>query len=297
MPTLTFYPPNSGTSIEFSETEDAPYHLLMNYDGFAYMPASHKTVQSPGQHGLTCYDSLASPRIVTFDIQINSADISEQKTLVTALATALNPLLGDGVLKYASDDGTDYTLYCRNNGGPALSTDERTALLQRATITLIAHDPFFYSGSPHLLTLAQAADTFFPFEFPFTFPTSTLSGTADNNGSFETPVTITLNGPIKDAVITRVATESGVSTTRIFSITLDLAAGEQFVITTGKGTQTATYIETDGTENSGEPYVDLTSEYWMLQPGTNTITLTYDTASSHDNLCQIQWSDKYVGVG
>lgn len=299
LPTITYHPPNGGTAVEFSEDTDAPYHLTLNYDGFAAMPVSHKTVVSPGQHGATCYDSLANPRPITVEIIIQSATIAEQKALVTALATAVNPLVGTGVLEYVSEDGTTYIIYCRSNGGPTLSTavSGRTQTSQLATLSFLAHDPFFYSGSPHLLTLAPAAATFFPFSFPFTFPSSTLSDVATNAGSFQAPVTITFNGPVTNPVLTRTVLENGVSVTRTFSLTITLLADEQIVITTGKGTENCTYIDSSAVEHLGEPYVDLTSEYWLLEPGDNTIALTYDTAGSQTNLCQIQWSDKFVGVG
>lgn len=298
MPTLTYYPPNYGTAITFSEDDSAPYKLLLKYDGFSETPVSHKTVSAPGQHGADNINSLATARSVTFDIAIQASTVATQKTLVTALAGALNPLGGAGRLEYANDDGNTYILYCKGNPGLTLwqSDAGKTQTIQIATVNLIAYDPFWYSGAPHQLALSISGTDFFPLEFPFTFPNSSPTDTATNAGSFETPVTITLNGPITNPALTRTALEDGVSTTRTFSMTIVIDTDEKVVITTGKGNQTCTYTDDGGTENLGEPYVDLDSEYWVLEPGDNVIALTCDSSGDHADLCLIEWSDKYVGV-
>ena len=146
---LTFYPANSGTPVIFSR-DSASYRLLRRYSGWAYCDVDNITMaKAPGQHGITSKDDLLKERQVSFDIMIRSADLQTQQALVSALSTALNPIIGAGILKRTNEDGTEYLLYCKPHL-PKLSDSDRSLVHQRATIEMVAQDPFIYSASPLL---------------------------------------------------------------------------------------------------------------------------------------------------
>jgi hypothetical protein len=162
--------------------------------------------------------------------------------------------------------------------------------MQRATIDLLATDPFWKSGDAHTTTFTSTSTAFFPFEFPFTLPQFSISGTLTNAGSIATPVEIWLIGDLKDVAITRTA--GGVAQT--LTCTKDMVATDQFKITTGFGNKTATFYATGVAGVNGFQWIDDDSVFFQLEPGENQISIAYTTFAAAASVT-IAWYDRWIG--
>ena len=141
-----------------------------------------------------------------------------------------------------------------------------------------------------MATFAPEIADFFPFLVPWILGGTPPEATLVNSGNIETPVTITIWGPIVDPVITNAT--SG----KIITLDLEMLVGDLFVITTGKNNITAVYTPAaTGIAENGFPYITVTSKFWSLLKGSNYVTFTC-TSSTTGCGCQITWSDQYAGV-
>jgi len=299
MPTLVYTSPDLSRAPIIFSRDATDYKLLLAYSGFTETPVEHKTIVSPGQHGATVADSLMQPRTISFSVMVQGATLAAVKTLITTLSNTLNPLNGTGTLQYVNDDGNTYLAYVRGSGNtvvPDTSTAGRGATYQKVTVTLVAYDPFWYSGVSHLLSLSAAVVSFIPWYIPWYIGGQAATGTANNSGSQETPVQITFNGPITNPVLSRSYTIAGVTTTETISLTITLLAGEKVVIQSGDGQQSCFYYDTSGVEHLGEPYVDIASMYWQLKPGANSITFSCGSSGTQNDQAVVIWADRYTGV-
>lgn len=296
---FTFYPANAGTPIIFS-TNATDYKLLRRYNGWAYCDVDNITMaKAPGQHGVTPKDDLLNQREISFEIMIQSADFAAQQALVSTLATALNPIAGNGILKRTNDDGSEYLLYCKPHL-PKLSETDRSLVHQRATIEMVAQDPFIYGGNGQIIYLDPNPGNFFPFPsgtgtWPFTLSSALATQTATNAGQAETPVSITFAGPMTNPALTLTKTVAGVVTTEVLSMTITLAAGDTVVINTDPDIMTARFYPAAGGDINANAYIDVDAVFWQLGLGSNSIHLTCTTSSTGAQ-ASVQWSNRYLGI-
>jgi len=218
----------------------------------------------------------------------STLDILQQR--IYALARALSPLDGDGILYYEREDGTVFRLYCSNNNS-TLDPDNRSDIHQKATINLRAHDPIWYSGIPHSQSFGTSTTSRFPISFPFEFHRGLSNNhTLINAGNADAPVDITIWGPITDPVL------ANITTGKTLSLDLELVAGDRFDITTGKDRITALYTPVStGIPVNGQGYVVLGSKFWTLQKGANSVEFSCATSSAGSG-ATIIWSDQYGAV-
>lgn len=278
-----------GTEITFSR-DATDYKLQRNYSGLSNVPTIHQPTQAPYQDGQTLIDSVLDVREINFEVMVMAADLETLQTQIRALSAAFNPKKGTGILSYTNEAGTEYWCYCIGNRTPTLSTSDRGTTWQRAYIDLIAHDPYWYSGTPKIKYLAPIETDFFPFDISGNFlGWNSASTVMTNDGDVPAPVTISVVGECVDPILTNVTTGEAIS------IDLSMNAGDIFTITTGYGNKTATYYPSGGASENGFPYLISTSVLWNLALGDNTITLT-DTSIASASYISVSWREKYVGV-
>lgn len=284
---LRWVPP-TGDQIVFSK-DATDYKWTKNYVGLSIIPVTHMTVTAPYQDGTTLINSHLDNRQIGFEVMIMAPDLITLQARVKALASSFKPN-GLGYLYYTNEAGVEYRIACIGNNTPTLSTGDRSRNYQRAFIELIAFDPFWYSGSSHVIYLAPTIAAFFPFDISGNFlGWNSASTIAQNTGDSVTPVTITINGECIDPILTNEKTGE------VITLDISMNAGDQFIITTGIGNKTATYIPSGGASENGFPYIVSTSVLWQLEPGDNMITLT-DTSIAATAYVSIVWYDKFVAV-
>jgi len=306
-----------GTETTFDRDASGGYKLLKRYSGLAEIPVSFQTDKSPYQHGETLLDTLMNPRDVSFDIITlvtpgsggagscvlgeailgsmilgapyqSNLEVLQQK--IAALSRALSPLDGDGILYYEREDGTRYGLNCSPDNSPKLDAVARSDIHHNATLDFRAHDPFWYSVVPHIDTFATDAADFFPFTIPWSIGSTPPRKTLVNSGNVDAPVTITILGPITDPVLTNE------TTSKILTLDIEMAEGDRFDITTGPNNITAIYTPiSTGIAENGFPYITVTSTFWVLRKGSNSILFSCSTSTAGSG-ASVSWSDQYAGV-
>lgn len=306
-----------GTETEFSRDSEH-YKLLKRYTGLAEIPVSFSTDKSPYQHGETLLDTLMDSRTVSFDILIQippgNNDLTSTSIFgdmvfgdmifgnpyvpnlnalqleIAELSRVLNPLDGPGVLYYEREDGTTYRLNCIPDNSPKLDTSNRSDLHQAATLDFRAHDPFWYSGSKNIQSFSSSIPDFFPWVIPWVIGLSSNRKTVVNAGNVDAPVTISFWGPVTDPYITNERSD------KTITLDLELETGDRFDITTGKNNVTAIYTPiSDGIPINGFPYITVTSQFWMLLKGANSVLFSCDTSEAGSG-ASVSWYDQYAGV-
>jgi len=299
---FTWTPANSGTPVIFSR-DATDYQLLLNYTGFAGIPGEHVYAdKAPMRHGRIRKYTALTKRELSFDIMILSDDLTAQQALVTALASALNPLHGPGVLQYEKEDGTVYYLNAIGvSGNPSLSPTDKSSTHQKATIKLVAdEDPFWHAGSPAIEFFNPTPANFMPFPngtgtWPWSLSSMNKIKSCPNTGSVDAPIIVTFTGPMTNPVLTCTKMVDGVVVTETLSITLTMVAGDTLIVNTDPDIMTVRYHPTGGGDLNAHKYVDTDAILWQLGRGSNTVELDPDTSSTGAE-ASVQWSARYVGV-
>lgn len=151
------------------------------------------------------------------------------------------------------------------------------------TVGLIAPDPRKYSTLLQTVTVAQgfpAAGLAPPLTPPFTLPGGAppMSAPLTNNGSFETRPVITISGPISGPAVVNQTTGQQVSFTALV-----LAATDVLVVD---------LLNEKATLNGVFRTADLSSSWWVLQPGTATVQVT-GTAGAGAQMTAA-WRDAWI---
>jgi len=266
----------AGTSIELSKDSET-YKLLVGMRGFHENPEpSHQVTQAPFQNGADRSLTLYEPREVSLPVMVRGPTYQSLEQNGQYLALALNALLGPGTLIYTREDGKEFFLTCIASGKCPGDPSDETPTSYKTTITLIAHDPFWYSYPIIPTYFGSGAPLQFPFGFPFKFPSTTPEDTITNEGNVAGPVTIQITGAIVNPTISRTYSDKyGTKTTESVSFTLTMIAGEVLTITTGPGNPRITLLHDDGNYDTNPfQYLVADPKFWQLQPGDNEIVLT-----------------------
>lgn len=210
---ISWTPGSNGTEIVFQ----SPTYTALQPDFQGKIPVDHITTVSPNQDGETRLESPMKPRdAVQFSFMINADTPGELETLCRNLSRAFSPRRNEGVLKVEMDD--DITLYLDamvKEGYPAFQTgnDGRSSIgaglstyWQKATISLIAHSPWWYADM-EVVRLVPWTGATIPFEIPWELGEYSDSSVIDNTGDLPAPVKISIAGPVVNPVITRTYTD------------------------------------------------------------------------------------------
>lgn len=266
----------------------------LDYAGFSGAPVSHQSVRSPGQHGSTWLETLYDARELSFSAFLEATSLQDLLDAQREVIGAFDVGYGIGVLVWEQEDGSKYRINCIAHGKCPTSLSGETDRLpysQKLLFTLLAHDPFWYSGVPKQAIFTFTTKAFFPFNFPFNFQ-GAQSPAIDivNSGSHNTPVYLKLTGPITDPVLTNNLTGTAVG------LDLEILDGETFEVSTDENDLYAVYNATGG-EEQGFQYLSATTllREFYLRSGTNECVLTC-SASGAGASALLRWSDKYAGV-
>ena len=293
---LTWYSP-AGTQIEFSSTSET-YRLLRAVDGLSNPEGTPILRKAPYQDGAKFIDYRYEPREISFDVMVmgpSRADVEYAKRILT---TALNALPGTGTLVITMDDGSEYVCYCcAVNRSPQYSPTIHGDTYHRATIDLLAPDPFIYTYPDTIAYFGADTPVVFPYQFPWQFPASSPAQTCTNTGNVPSGVTITVSGEITNPSISRSYTDStGNIVTETIAFTLAMAVGEVLTITTGPGNKTITLLHDDGNYDANPwQYLDAGYSFWQMVPGENTVEVSSSSIAS-GTTTSVEFASKYTGL-
>lgn len=270
--------------------------LTNNYD-LGSVEARPWSTTAAGADGDNYYGATMGAREDIFlEYNLIAASASARDTFIKTLKTAFNPYDGLGTLTITLANGDQRCIFCTVKKEPVCLTgwDNRTREFQRVQILLKAYYPFWFDPDLYTQTLASfTGGMSFPLTFPMTFGTTNPSVTITNNGNVATPVVITFTGAVTNPRID--LTNSKYPSGKYIKATMALGAGEYLRINTAQGQHTVSYI-VGTTSSNGYAYLDPASEFFMLEPGTNTLSFTQSTAIGSGAACSVEYFEQYIGA-
>lgn len=221
---------------------------------------------------------------------IRGLDKADLQTRHRYLIKMLNPLLGEGQIRYTGFDGIQRYINCRCLDG--LRGNDKPSLFGKnfmvMTLTFLATDPFWYEMSEQEHTFTQNYDngSFFPF-FPLILNTSNIfsSDTIANAGDIKFYPTWIITGPGGDPIVLR-----NVTTGEKIEIDYDLSAGEVIYIDASIGEKTVK----DADDVNFREYVSRESTIWGLEAGNNLVQVEMNN-TDNDTEVKMSYRRKYLG--
>ena len=271
------------------------YALLTGDTGLGPCPIEYWTDQGAFQDGQTCLGQHMTTRTVTIPIMISAPDPATLATKIAALESSLDATLGIGQLIFNRADGQSFVLNCGGLNSPTLDPSVCGPTWQKATLTFIAHDPYWYGNPPVIIYFSGTPAPMFPnghFNLPWSPGIFGGTQTFNNPGKISMAL-ITFVGPSTTPVITLLKG----SNTYTIKLNITLAAGDTFAINTNATQLTAIYTPNGGSLVNGTPYIDANSYLSTLLIGAGANTITYScTTAGTGSYCSVQYSPRYVGV-
>ena len=250
--------------------------------------------QAPFQNGETIIDELYEPRTITINGAIrkpqNLIAIANERRNILAIT---NPRLGLGTLYYKNDVTTYTTSAMLIPSGKIFPNKNANVPTQAFVISFECPDPYWYDITTQNISMQDTvANTTFPVTFATTLVLSYWSGlskTITNNGDAKTPIYIMLYGPCTNPKILNSTTGE------YLKVNKTMVAGDLLEINTAFGNKTVYYTPTGGSKVSAMAYLDLGSTFFQLSQGNNIIALSDDSSSTSD-ICNLLFTNRYVGV-
>lgn len=245
----------------------------------------------PGQPGAYFRDVTHGIREFMLAIHIPGSNDIDLRAQMRNMVARMDPTRGAGKIRVTSPAGDQREIVCRYSGGLEMAEKLGEASgerWQRAVVSFLAHDPYWYDVSPTSQTFAvdPLVPSFFPI-FPLKLTASELAVDAavDNTGDVETWPVWTVTGPGSVIVLRNLTTSKTIS----FS-TGALTASETLVIDTRPGYKTVKLG--DGTNMY--PALDTTSALWPLVRGTNTIRLEMSGVDNDVSSLNLSYWRRYL---
>lgn len=222
--------------------------------------------EKPEEVGIIDYGSKLGRGVFVFPITLFAATTAKMNELIQTLKQALNPDLLETDATYGED--TKYYGYHPLEWSETVGETSRAfrVFAKPKEIPQVATDAL--SGNIRKTTLEfKIAD---PRKYLQTQSTLSGAGTANNAGTYTTPVVITVTA--SGATSTSLTITNSTTSESIY-VTTALSAGQVLVIDTG-----AHSVKLNGTETRS--MLSGTSKWWLLNPGNNTLALSNDSNTS-----------------
>jgi Phage tail protein len=282
------YQPSWATSpfvINFGEVDDNGVSwILKKVTGWDGPPTVGQVIQRSADHGGWPSAQFYGPRLLTLDVMASAPNQALRDQAKTQLVQAI-PVSDLAVFTY--NEPVPKQAAVRQSAGAKIAMDFPTLSDVTFKIPLTAPDPRKYSTIPLIATATQPAPVINPLTLPVTlpigFPGSTPAIdnaiTCVNSGTFETRPMITLSGPIISPAIVNAVTGQSISYTG-----LSMGASDQLLISTDLR---QSYL------NGSFFSADVTSGWWVLDPGTTQVYLTGSDFAGGATLT-VAWSSAWA---
>lgn len=262
-----------------------PY-LLESIDGKGDVSATIQTTTAPYQDGASWIDTLLEVRPITLNISIIAEDRDDLLTKRQMIGSIFNPKLGPGKLYY-SNGSTVRMIAAVVDGIPSFPTGEsKGQWFQRATINLIAPNPYWKSIENISEPMASFVEMFeFPLEEDlFEMGIEGHTRIFQNNGDAEVPIKIKIHGPTVNPKLLNNTTGNFIKVNR------ELTSSDVLEISTENGNK---YVRMNG-ENVFN-WIDLESTFWKLEVGANEIQYTSESGQESATL-EIEWQEQFIAI-
>ncbi len=262
-----------------------PYPGLQGQYG---VPTSVVSYVVPGQPGDRVQYLQVAPNDLRALVRIYGEDWVALDQARRALAEAMRPSRGAGVLRHTAHDGATRDLYCLEVSR-LRDVSRQTPSEIWVGLQFRAADPYWYDKDATVVSLSPSAASEF-FDAPF-LPLKLTSGGVSSNfsiindGQADTWPIFIITGPGTDPTLTNTTTGEQLD------ITLTLSAGQ--ILTINTDPSVASVLREDGSDQWAT--VSNTSSLWPLVTGTNVITLEMGGTSGASSL-QVQYKRRWEGV-
>lgn len=244
-------------------TTDTTAYALLNAPSITDTLAINTEEDKPTEPGIIDFGTKFGKGEWEAPITLFATTLPKMSQLIQDLKEAFNPDLleldstygenttygGYHPLDWTEDVGGTsraFRIYMKSRETPKVATDPLSGLVRKSTLFLKARDPRKY---------LQTAST------------RTGAGTANNAGTYPTPVTITITASGTTSTSLEI-TNSTVGKT--IYVTTALTVGQVLVIDTF-----AHSVKLNGTEKRS--MISGSSDWWTLSSGNNTLALSNDT--------------------
>ena len=252
-------------------------YSLVQVEGLVDMPPVRPAdLVLSRRHGAHPGDDFVDVRSIVLTYEIYAADNTAFAAAVEALQTAYRPGGDEQALVFQIPgvaDGAKALVWCRPRRRQLPVNLEWFHRLPIATIEMVATDPLVYANteSEASTTLPSAAGGLvFPIVFPRTYGASATGGsiTCVNDGSFDTDPTFRIDGPATNPRI------ENLTAGKTIAVNITLASGEFLLIDVKSRT-----VLLGGT-TSRFSFLDTSSRWFSLAPGSNSITFRASTSTA-----------------
>ena len=282
-----------GESIEFSAQ---PPVLLRSVSGFSGAEASAVSAQGAYQSGVTLMRlQLPARRVqVQFDIlpQANREAFYAQRMRIERVLSPGRSMRGGktGMLLYQNDAGR-WQIGAVPDGGVVYGKRVCHASAENK-VSFLCPNPMLMSEQPLSAQLRMGAGGFeLPTALPIRLGSRRFSTAVRNEGTADTPVTVTIYGTGEAPALVNHTTGARLAVTRIIS------QGERLVIQTDPRELSCVLIRQNGETEDAFGYLDPSAAVsaFLLAPGVNELEYRPSVASAGSRV-EIEWRSCYEGV-
>lgn len=280
-----YAPGGLSVSIGTGPDDNGTTWIWQQLEGWDSPDVAGQVIQRSGDHGGWPASQFYAPRVITLTVMA-SAQTQALRDVARAQFQQVIPVgIGPG----------DLATMVYNEPVPKQALVRRSGKVKEQYPTLcdvifsanlVAPDPRKYSVGQHMVPGYLAASMgggsmVVPFTVPFSLASGVPPGTiaVTNAGTFETRPVVTVNGPVAAPTITN---ETYGMTVSFSQVTLN--AGD---------TLTVDFDARTGAYNGSYRTADLSSAWWVMQPGVNTIGVGGSSIGSGASF-SVNWSDAYI---
>lgn len=262
-------------------------------DGLGVAPSHRLTTRGSQQDGDTDLGFRLDPRIFTLILETvsNTRPVMESKR--ASLSNLFLPTQNDIVLEWTYSNGSKRVIDCVQAGDAIFASSDRLLYNQKLAVTFRAQNPLFYDPIQKSQIIAggvQSEGFTVPMGVPFSVGVSSFDTVkqVNNQGNWNTPLTILAIGPWEDLIITNETTGD----TLDFS-GYSIATGDYITIETGFGRTSV--LEDDGTNRVSWLSDDSDLTTFSLQPGVNNISVEAISTSSVSQVV-FYWFNRFANL-
>lgn len=278
--------------------------LVVSWDmnGRYMPPVSFLTDKLPGRDGDVLRHTRLEPRTVVLPINVlatcvtGTSSLAQVQTSLSDLVYAMLPTRGDGTLRVTNANGQQRDLTCRYAGGlemPEKFGGTSSIKYQKATVSFIAHDPYWTSTSTTVIDFLSAdAVNFFPF-FPLHLSTSQIvaSEFVPNPGTVESWPVWTIYGPGTNIVLLNPNTGERMDFSNAGG--LDIPASETVIINTTPGIKSVTR----GSDGANLwQYLTDDSTLWPIPAGGTQVQLQMAGTTPGLSVMRLSFVSRFVSI-
>ncbi|MGM9924784.1 MAG: phage tail family protein, partial [Bacillus sp. (in: firmicutes)] len=271
-------------------SHDPPFQIS-SLEGTGNVEAEIQTAKAPYQDGTTAVGVILQPRVISLGFRIKTDQIETLYELRQRAASVLNPVYGEGELRYEYPGGVKVIEAIPEHVPtyPAGSSN-RGPTFQKAVISFYCPDPYWkdVKSISEPLYAVQGAFTF-PLELPTEMGIQGSTYVIDNKGAFPAPLQIEFSGPSTNPRVTNETTGEYIQ------VNQTLEANQRLIINTAMGKKVVEIVNQDGTRRNAFNWLDLNSTFFQLNLGENKLTYSAEDGKQ-DAVVTITYQNRYSGI-